>query len=69
MSWIDLIGFGEHGRGGILLWAMGMTLAVTAASLCIGALLGAIVAAAKLSVSRPARWLLRSAIILPEPWN
>ena len=29
MSWIDLIGFGEHGRGGILLWAMGMTLAVT----------------------------------------
>ena len=31
MSWIDLIGFGEQGRGGILLWATCMTLAVTAA--------------------------------------
>ena len=56
MSWIDLIGFGEQGRGGILLWATGMTLAVTAASLCIGAVLGAIIATAKLSASRPARW-------------
>ncbi|MBS1182344.1 MAG: occQ3 [Proteobacteria bacterium] len=57
MSWIDLIGFGEHGRGSILLWAMGMTLAVTAASLCVGAVFGAIIATAKLSASRPARWL------------
>lgn len=57
MSWIDLIGFGEQGRGGILVWATCMTLAVTAASLCVGAVLGAIIAAAKLSASRPARWL------------
>jgi octopine/nopaline transport system permease protein len=56
MSWIDLIGFGEQGRGGILLWATCMTLAVTAASLCVGAVLGAIIATAKLSASRPARW-------------
>lgn len=56
MSWIELIGFGEHGRGSLLLWATGMTLAVTAASLCIGAVLGAIIASAKLSASRPARW-------------
>jgi len=56
MSWIDLIGFGEQGRGGILLWATCMTLAVTAASLCVGAVFGAIIAAAKLSASRPARW-------------
>ena len=56
MSWIDLIGFGEQGRGGILLWALCMTLAVTAASLCVGAVLGAIIATAKLSASRPARW-------------
>ena len=56
MSWIDLIGFGEQGRGGILLWATCMTLTVTAASLCVGAVLGAIIATAKLSASRPARW-------------
>lgn len=57
MSWIELIGFGDNGRGGILLWATGMTLAVTAASLVIGAVLGAIVATAKLSKARLPRWL------------
>ncbi|WP_414834041.1 ABC transporter permease [Afifella sp. YEN Y35] len=55
MSWIDLIGFGPNGRGGLLLWATLMTLSVTAASLVIGAVFGAGVAAAKLSSSRPAR--------------
>ncbi len=57
MAWIDLIGFGPSGRGGLLLQAMMMTLAVTLASLAIGAVFGALVAWAKLSPGRAPRIL------------
>ncbi|WP_233889446.1 ABC transporter permease [Paraburkholderia flagellata] len=49
MSTLELLGFGSDGWGGILLLAALMTVAVTLTALVIGALLGALIAAAKLS--------------------
>jgi octopine/nopaline transport system permease protein len=49
MSTLELLGFGSTGWGALLLVAAGVTLAVTAVALLIGAVLGTIVAAAKLS--------------------
>ncbi len=49
MTSFDLIGFGENGRGALLLYATLMTLAVTLAAMLIGAVLGALVAWGKMS--------------------
>ncbi len=49
MTWFDLIGFGPSGRGLLLIYALLMTLGVTLAALAIGAILGSLAAAAKLS--------------------
>ncbi|MBY3002982.1 ABC transporter permease [Rhizobium leguminosarum] len=49
MASLELLGFGSTGWGALLIAAALMTLAVTATALAIGAVLGAIVAAAKLS--------------------
>ncbi|CCM79916.1 ABC transporter permease [Rhizobium mesoamericanum] len=57
MSDLFLLGFGKGGWGGLLLQAAIMTLAVTLASLIIGAVLGALIAWAKLSRSLPASLL------------
>jgi octopine/nopaline transport system permease protein len=51
MATLQLIGFGSTGWGALLLLGALMTLCVTAVALAIGAVLGAIVAAAKLSGS------------------
>ncbi|MFK0161449.1 ABC transporter permease [Rhizobium sp. NPDC090279] len=51
MASLQLLGFGSNGWGALLLVATLMTLAVTATALAIGAVLGAIVASAKLSGS------------------
>jgi octopine/nopaline transport system permease protein len=51
MATLELIGFGSTGWGALLLLAALMTLCVTATALAIGAVLGAVVAAAKLSGS------------------
>ena len=51
MELIDLVGFGPKGWGALLLLAAVTTLAVTAAALAIGAVIGALVAAARLSGS------------------
>lgn len=48
-------GFGERGWGAYLLQAAAMTFAVTLAALLVGAVLGSLVAAAKLSGRRTAR--------------
>lgn len=52
---LELLGFGPTGWGGLLVAGALMTLAVTVAALAIGAVLGALVAWAKLSRSRIAR--------------
>ncbi|PZM16196.1 ABC transporter permease [Rhizobium tubonense] len=49
MATLELLGFGSTGWGALLLAATALTLAVTAAALAIGAVLGTIVAGAKLS--------------------
>jgi len=49
MASLSLIGFGSGGWGALLLLATFLTLCVTATALAIGAVLGTIVAAAKLS--------------------
>ncbi|MBY5744693.1 ABC transporter permease subunit [Rhizobium leguminosarum] len=49
MASLELLGFGSTGWGALLIAAALMTLAVTATALAIGAVLGAIIAAAKLS--------------------
>jgi octopine/nopaline transport system permease protein len=49
MASLELLGFGSTGWGALLLAGALMTLAVTATALAIGAVAGAIVAAAKLS--------------------
>ncbi|MBB4576443.1 ABC transporter permease subunit [Rhizobium sp. MC63] len=49
MASLELLGFGSTGWGALLILAALMTLAVTATALAIGAVLGAIVAGAKLS--------------------
>jgi octopine/nopaline transport system permease protein len=46
---LELLGFGQNGWGALLLVATLMTLAVTATALLIGAVLGTLVATAKLS--------------------
>ncbi len=55
MSLTEIFGFGAKGWGGLLLLALGMTLAVTLAAMAIGAILGAAVAFAKLSRGRALR--------------
>lgn len=57
MASLQLLGFGSNGWGALLLVATLMTLAVTATALAIGAVLGAIVASAKLSGSLPLKML------------
>jgi len=52
MSTLQLLGFGSTGWGALLLVATLLTLAVTATALAIGAVLGTMVAAAKLSGNR-----------------
>jgi octopine/nopaline transport system permease protein len=52
---LALFGFGQKGWGALLLLGMGVTLAVTAVALVIGALFGSLAAWAKLSNSRVAR--------------
>ncbi len=49
MTSLGLLGFGQNGWGALLLVATLMTLAVTATALVIGAVLGTLVATAKLS--------------------
>lgn len=51
---LQLLGFGAHGWGDTLLLAALMTVAVTISALAIGAVLGTIAAAAKLSRNRAA---------------
>jgi octopine/nopaline transport system permease protein len=53
MATLGLLGFGQNGWGALLLVAALMTLAVTATALLIGAVLGTVVAAAKLSGNLP----------------
>ena len=55
MSLVQLLGFGEQGWGGALLLALLMTVVLTIAALAVGAVFGAMVAAAKLSRSRTLR--------------
>jgi len=55
MSTFELIGFGPNGWGGLLLTGAVLTLLVTLAAMVIGAAVGALVAAAKLSQSRGLR--------------
>ncbi|WP_263263874.1 ABC transporter permease subunit [Pseudomonas sp. RIT-PI-S] len=57
MGLVELLGFSDHGWGPALLRAAGMTLLLTAVALMIGALVGALVAMAKLSSLRALRWL------------
>jgi octopine/nopaline transport system permease protein len=52
MATLELLGFGSTGWGALLLVAALVTLAVTAVALVLGAVLGTIVAAAKLSGNR-----------------
>lgn len=56
MDQITLLGFGAKGWGGMLLLGMVMTFLVTFTALAIGAALGALVAWARLSRSRLARF-------------
>jgi octopine/nopaline transport system permease protein len=55
MSTFELIGFGPNGWGGLLLTGAVLTLLVTVAAMLIGAAVGALVAAAKLSPRRASR--------------
>ncbi|MEA3090365.1 MAG: octopine/nopaline transport system permease protein, partial [Caballeronia sp.] len=55
MSLVQLLGFGEQGWGATLLLALLMTVVLTIAALGVGAVFGAMVAAAKLSRSRTLR--------------
>src|SRR5882762_8831912 len=57
MSLVQLLGFGEQGWGSTLLLALLMTVVLTIAALAVGAVFGAMVAAAKLSRSRTLRIL------------
>jgi octopine/nopaline transport system permease protein len=52
MSYLELMGFGSTGWGRAMVAATAMTLAVSLTALIIGAVLGSLVAAAKLSASR-----------------
>src|SRR5258706_9142194 len=55
MALIEMLGFGPEGWGGVLLLAALMTVALTLAALAVGAVFGALVAAAKLSRHRTLR--------------
>src|SRR6202012_2100260 len=55
MALIQMLGFGPEGWGGVLLLAALMTVALTLAALAVGAVFGALVAAAKLSRFRSLR--------------
>lgn len=55
MALIEMLGFGPEGWGGVLLLAALMTVALTLAALAVGAVFGALVAAAKLSRFRTLR--------------
>src|SRR5262249_40671435 len=55
MPYFELMGFGPHGWGWYMLSAAGMTLAVSVSALAVGAVLGSLAAAAKLSQSGVAR--------------
>ena len=55
MSILTILGFGKTGWGGLLLVATLMTLGVTSVALAIGAVLGTLAAAAKLSSRRSLR--------------
>src|ERR1700752_3701798 len=55
MALIETLGFGQEGWGGVLLLAALMTVALTLAALAVGAVFGALVAAAKLSRFRTLR--------------
>lgn len=57
MTLVELLGFSEHGWGLTLLQAACMTLLLTAVALLIGAVVGGLVATAKLSSRRGLRWL------------
>jgi octopine/nopaline transport system permease protein len=57
MNLLTLLGFGPTGWGAVLLLATLMTLAVTLAALAIGAVVGSLVAWAKLSHQTGWRWL------------
>lgn len=57
MDILQLLSFGNTGWGLALLKATGMTLVLTLAALCVGAVFGSLVAAAKLSRRRPLRVL------------
>lgn len=55
LNLFELLGFGPAGWGGLLLLGVLITICVTIASLLIGAVFGALVAAAKLSRNWPAQ--------------
>ncbi|MFF7706063.1 ABC transporter permease subunit [Pseudomonas sp. NPDC007930] len=57
MTLMQMLSFGEGGWGMALLKAAAMTLLLTLAALLIGALIGGLIAAAKLSRQRAWRWL------------
>jgi octopine/nopaline transport system permease protein len=57
MALMDMFGFGPDSWGGVLLLAALMTVAITLAALAVGAVIGALVAAAKLSRFRTLRVL------------
>ncbi|GBH26944.1 ABC transporter permease [Burkholderia vietnamiensis] len=57
MAILEMLGFGTDGWGGVLLPAAMRTVALTLAALAVGAAIGAVIAAAKLSRHRSARLL------------
>lgn len=57
MDLLEMLGFGSTGWGGVLLLGALMTVVLTLAALAIGAVFGAIIAAAKLSSYRTARMI------------
>lgn len=57
MAILEMLGFGTEGWGGVLLLAALMAIALTLAALAVGAVIGAGIAAAKLSRHRSARVL------------
>lgn len=57
MPLVELLGFTDHGWGFTLLQAASTTLVLTTAALLVGAVVGGLVATAKLSSLRSLRWL------------
>lgn len=56
-NYVELVGFGQEGWGGLLLSAMIMTIAVSISGFLTGSVLGTIVAGMKLSSIGPLRWI------------